>query len=78
MITMNREVTNDLIAVLGHASGRADFPETIEALLVGLEHERDALDIDKQKPRLLPNFVGMGEGEDPDAYDRERDRQGTD
>ena len=24
-----------------------------------------------------PNFVGMGEDEDPDAYDRERDRRGT-
>jgi hypothetical protein len=26
---------------------------------------------------LRPNFVGMGEDEDPDAYDRERDRRGT-
>lgn len=24
-----------------------------------------------------PNFVGMGEDEDPDAYDRERDERGT-
>lgn len=34
----------------------------------------------EQKERLnaVPNFVGMGEDEDPDAYDRWRDQMAED
>ena len=68
--------------VLDMGDGSFDFEEDAE-LALKCEACNTLFDGDteswslKQPKRLRPNFVGMGENEDPDAYDRQRDARAT-
>ena len=65
-----------------HSSHELDgrvSPECVNCHAADLSWNLQAICLAKYTPipTLRPNFVGLGEDEDPDAYDRERDRRGT-